>query len=359
VTGGPDPGNYVLDATLPEPADFQVNQYTRTPFDARLNDRNGNLSRINNGPPSQRDFVYDYRNQMIEHRDNATNTIVRYGYDAIGRRIEKVVTQGATSTTTRFFYNDWQEIEEQNEAGATQATYVYGLYIDEVLNMQRDVDKNGNAEDYYYHTDDLYNVMVVTDSSGGAVERYEYGDYGQPEFFNASGNRIALSAIQNSLLLTGRRYDPEINFYYYRTRYLDSRAGRFLQRDLLDIWGDSTNLGNGYTYINNNPWALTDPFGKGPWYGNYCGPGNNPGEPIDELDKACKDHDACYDRYGLSGGDVIIPPAGTRCWKPKDQCDDDLCERARQFVPKTLKARAARAAVIYIFCDSWQNIPEL
>ncbi len=262
VTGGSDAGSYFMDGIQPEPADFQMNQYTTTPFDARLNDRNGSLQRLNNGLQSQRDFVYDYRNQMIEHRDNATGAVARYSYDALGRRIATVVTNGATSVTTRFFYEDWQEIEEQNENGVTQASYVYGLYIDEVLNMQRDVDRNGDAEDYYYHTDDLYNVMTITGSIGGAVEWYEYGDYGQPEFFNFSRNRIAQSAVQNPMLFTERRYDNETGFYYYRTRYLDSRAGRFLTRDMIGIWIDLMNLGNGYTYVGNNPSSFVDPFGE-------------------------------------------------------------------------------------------------
>lgn len=29
-------------------------------------------------------------------------------------------------------------------------------------------------------------------------------------------------------------------------------------------------------------------------YGNYCGSGNNGGEPIDDIDGACQEHDMCY-----------------------------------------------------------------
>lgn len=29
-------------------------------------------------------------------------------------------------------------------------------------------------------------------------------------------------------------------------------------------------------------------------YGNYCGKGNEGGKPIDDLDSACKSHDACF-----------------------------------------------------------------
>jgi len=232
-----------------------MNQYTKTSFDARLYDRNGNLLKINDGLPNQRDFVYDYRDQMIEHRDRATGITARYAYDALGRRIEKAVDDNTTVVTTRYFYDDWQEIEEQNETGATQATYVYGLYIDEVLTMER------SGKDFYFHTDDIFNVRKVTASNGNVAESYEYDDYGRPTFFDPSNNPIPQSSIDNPYLFTSRRLDGETNFYYYRTRYLDSRAGRFISRDVIGIWEDLLNYGNGYSYVGNDPINYMDPFG--------------------------------------------------------------------------------------------------
>ena len=47
VNQGPGAGSYTSDATLPEPADFQVNQYTTGPSNtARAYDANGNLTNI-------------------------------------------------------------------------------------------------------------------------------------------------------------------------------------------------------------------------------------------------------------------------------------------------------------------------
>ncbi len=249
VTGGTDAGSYFMSTATPEPADFQMNQYTTTPFDSRQYNKNGNFINAN---ANQRRLAYDYRNQMVEYVDAATGLLSRYAYDVLGRRIEKTVG----NTVTRYFYDDWQEIEEQNATGATQATYVYGLYIDEVLNMQR------NGADFYYHTDELYNVMIVTNTAGAVTESYEYDDYGQPTIFNASENIIAQSAIGNSYLFTGRRYDTETALYYYRTRYLDSRGGRFISRDVIDVWGDSLNFGNGYVYVSNNSFTYLDPHGE-------------------------------------------------------------------------------------------------
>ena len=73
------------------------------------------------------------------------------------------------------------------------ASYVYGLYVDEVLTMRR-----GGA-DYYYHADDMHNVVKLTDADGEVVEGYDYGDYGAPEFYDTRGNLESAPAFFLSL----------------------------------------------------------------------------------------------------------------------------------------------------------------
>lgn len=255
VSGGPDAGAYTLESTLPEPADFQVNQYTTVPAGQRIYDGNGNLTIVDGGLPTQQIIAYDYRNRMVAFDDPASGITASYAYDPLGRRVQKVVTNGTTETT-RYFLIGWQEIEEQDGAGTTQATYVFGNYIDEVLTMRR------GGENYFYHADDLHNVMAVTDGGGNAVERYEYGDYGTPEIFDAGGTPLTASAITNALLFTGRRFDSEAAWYFFRTRYLNSEAGRFTTRDTIGTWGDEANIGNGLAYTSSNPFTFTDPYGN-------------------------------------------------------------------------------------------------
>ena len=180
-----------------------------------------------------------------------------YAYDALGRRIEKRTGGDAT----RYIYDGARVVEEwtisSGGSPTLAASYVYGLYVDEVLTMRR----GGN--DYYYHGDDMHNVVKLTDSNGDVVEAYDYGDYGQPEFYDATGDRLDVTAspLGNPYLFAGREFDAELGYYYFRNRYMDPGLGRFVSRDPLGLWGDPLNLGNGYTYAASNPWSLVDPFG--------------------------------------------------------------------------------------------------
>ena len=58
----------------------------------------------------------------------------------------------------------------------------------------------------------------------------------------------------------------------------------------------------------------TDKFLK--IYGNYCGPGNQGGDPIDGLDAACKKHDKCYHKDG----------------RDNCNCDDSLIADIEEFL---------------------------
>jgi RHS repeat-associated protein len=373
---------------------------------------------------------YDYRNQMVVYTDAGQGVQHEYAYDALGRRIRKIEDADGSADETRYLYDTRTIVEELDGDGNTSATYVYGRYIDEVVNMVRfGGGGETDGEAVWYHTDDLYNVLAVTDENGSVIERYDYDDYGRVtvrsqttspdgvtalisdmdpgvggqqlvaddfEFtsdavvselkwwgaygfgptavdnfiFNVyehdevsggpgalifsttplggvlreltgetldvglpayiyratlldsfeaeAGQRYWLSIANNTVgaaaswgwsssingngrlyvssdvgglweeddasetdaafemivqcsdvgnpyLFTGRRLDAETGLYHYRTRYYDPGTGRFTSRDTIGIWGDEMNVGNGYTYVGNNPWTYMDPTGEG-WF---------------------------------------------------------------------------------------------
>jgi RHS repeat-associated protein len=67
---------------------------------------------------------------------------------------------------------------------------------------------------------------------------------------------------------TGREYDPETGLYYYRARYYDPKAGRFISKDPIGFGGGDVNL---FRYVGNDPVDFTDPEGKSIWGWFKCG----------------------------------------------------------------------------------------
>jgi RHS repeat-associated protein len=202
-------------------------------------DNNGNLT-----TDSAYTYAYDEENRLVAVTRNSDSVVVgQYQYDALSRRVQKIANTSGTPTTTRYFYDDARIIEEQDPSGATQATYVYGNYVDEVLTMDR------GGQTYYYHQNALWSVEAITDSTASVVERDAYDAYGSPT--------ILPSIIGNPYLFTGRQLDAETGDYFYRARYYDPVKGRFLERDPLG-YIDGMNL---YEYGRSNPQTFTDPKG--------------------------------------------------------------------------------------------------
>jgi len=56
---------------------------------------------------------------------------------------------------------------------------------------------------------------------------------------------------------TGREFDSETSLYYYRARYYDASAGRFLNEDPLGL----SVAVNNYSAVGNNPIRYSDPTG--------------------------------------------------------------------------------------------------
>ncbi|MCK4765024.1 MAG: hypothetical protein KAW12_22690, partial [Candidatus Aminicenantes bacterium] len=223
---------------------LKLNQYTRFDEWGLSYDQNGNTTQ-----KGVQQFTYDYKNQLLSAQD--LNIDVNYRYDPFGRRVEK--TTG--SSTTKYFYDFNQVIEERNSSNQVLKQYVYGNGIDEILRV--DKYESGNPIPYYYHTNAIGSVTAITGSSGDLVERISYDTFGMPTITDSSGEIISTSTIGNEYLFQGRRYDKTANLYYYRARYYDPIMGRFLQNDPMG-YADSMNLYQGF---GMNPVNFIDPLG--------------------------------------------------------------------------------------------------
>ena len=176
------------------------------------------------------------------------------------RRVEKVDYAADPDTTSQFFYDGWEVIEERDDGGALAATYILGPGMDEPVLMNRD------STDYWYMQNPLNgSVVALVDSSGTIQEAYAYRAYGQSTVLTGAGNdtnwftsddaTATTSAIGNPYRYTARRYDDETGLMYFRMRMYQPDTGSFVSRDPIG-YVDGMSLYLGYFAPNGR-----DPLG--------------------------------------------------------------------------------------------------
>jgi len=123
-----------------------------------------------------------------------------------------------------------------NDALAARFTYSPG-YIDAVAVQERDLNTDGDFGDTNevvdYHSNTLFSVYALSDSSGSVQERYRYDAYGGCTVLDADGtvDSDGISDVLNPYGYTGRRLDLESGLMQYRHRYYSPLLGRFPTRD--------------------------------------------------------------------------------------------------------------------------------
>ena len=95
-------------------------------------------------------------------------------------------------------------------------------------------------------------ITSLTDGSGQLAASYVYDSFGN---LTASTGTVT-----NPFQYTGREFDSETGLYYYRARYYDPNAGRFISEDPIHITG-GVNL---YAYTLASPVNFQDPRGLAP-----------------------------------------------------------------------------------------------
>lgn len=205
------------------------------------------------------DYTYDAEGRLTQRRNRGTGGVTQYTwsdagqltsitapngaistyrYDGFGRRLEA----NESGTVRRFIYSGWNLRNELDGANVLRATYVAGLFPDNVYEIVL-----GGAR-YYPLFDAVGSVTTLTDATGASVGRVRYSAFGTPQ---SSG------LTESSLAFAGHQFDPATALVYARARYYDPALGRFLSQD------PEPQL-NPYVYALNAPLAFTDPTGRSP-----------------------------------------------------------------------------------------------
>lgn len=191
--------------------------------------------------------------------------VAAYGYDTANRRIYRWVE--GQERWLFYVYDGWREIEEISSpldgTHDEENVFVWGAGLDELLCYASKVGSTWIKR--FAFQDRRSSTHKLVDAAGVAVEDYVYGPYGTPNVTTKSG----YAPTENPYLWTGRRYDLETSWYYFRNRYYSPALGRFVTEDPLGVWMDGAHLGNPYAYGGNSPLVLGDPMGLQVEYGSW------------------------------------------------------------------------------------------
>ena len=156
----------------------------------------------------------------------------------------------AKGDTTHYVFQGTEPIFEKriNAEKAKSNVYALGKYLARVDGVIGDAE----AKKYFYHTDHVGSIRVITDQAGKVVYSADYLAFGSQ--FVKDGDFEELHGF------SGKEYDPDIGLYYFNARWMDPDTGRFLSED------PAGQGPNPYSYCGNNPVMRVDPTGKIWWW---------------------------------------------------------------------------------------------
>lgn len=192
------------------------------------------------------DYAWDKRNRLVkvEHFANgntatAADKVLAYSYGPLGQRWSKAVD----GVMEKYVYDRMDRIATLDLAGKTVNYLTFGGMIDEPLGV------SVVAGERFFHVNHQRSVMATTSVGGTIVTSYSYSPFGETRVI---GERDYL------FQFTGRELDLD-DFYFYRTRYYDAHAGRFISVDKLETDSGETNF---YGYVGGDPINYIDPNGE-------------------------------------------------------------------------------------------------
>jgi RHS repeat-associated protein len=205
-------------------------------------DANGNLL-------SDETYYYEYNsyNQLYQVKvDNSSGRILeRYYYDENGQRAVKVhYFVGGTNETVYYIGKDFVRVV--NASGTFDTVYYY-----DSKNLV--AEKKPNGQFVYYHPDHIGSSSLITNSSGGVVEKTTYEPFGS----------VFSGGMRSRYDYTGKEGD-QTGLQYYGARYRNPKIIIFTQPDqnIPAIYNPQSL--NRYSYTLNNPYRYTDPDGNVP-----------------------------------------------------------------------------------------------
>ena len=226
------------------PGSFANNFLTGNNFSSFLADPNGfgeTVQEVTGGVTTN----FTYRADGLLNGVKKGSMQAAYYFDALGRRVAKVINTGTENFTQSFLHLGLEDRILQGKAGdGSITTYVDGKGVDEHLFEV----KNGFGKGYVF--DHLQSIL-----NGDAA--------GTAHSFHLFGEQIAMPVISPSSApvmygFTGREHDAESGLDCHRARCRNKKVGSWLSQDPIGLTGDDINF---YRYVKNGPTSFADPSG--------------------------------------------------------------------------------------------------
>ena len=208
-------------------------------------DANGNV--LTYGDKS---FTWSSGRNLASITDDDGNTY-SYTYDENGIRTSKTVND----VTTYYNTKDGVILSQTDDTNTMYFQYdTSGIPLGFIL----------NGTQYLYLTNQMGDVVAITDSTGAVIANYTYDEWGN--ITDISGNTNIANT--NPLRYRGYYYDNETGYYYLQSRYYDAGISRFINSDIYDMAGAASQISessNLMSYCYNNPINSSDMYGDSSW----------------------------------------------------------------------------------------------
>jgi RHS repeat-associated protein len=204
-------------------------------------DANGNRL-TENGPGGTASYTWDGRNRL-QSIAQPGGVATQFTYDFGGNLIQQSSTASSATSTTSYLLDQVTNVVEILTPGSAPVSLLTGVAPDTHLAT---VNAAGQAE-FALH-DAVASVAANSVTSAALAGTNLFEPFGQTTSTGASF----------PFAFTGRPLFAGSSVYYYRSRYFDPAAGRFLSEDTRGPLAGDLNL---YRYLNNSPLSSADPFG--------------------------------------------------------------------------------------------------
>ncbi|WP_284415750.1 RHS repeat-associated core domain-containing protein, partial [Acidovorax sp. SUPP3334] len=200
---------------------------------------------------------WNANHQLVEattERHGVTQT-TRYAYDALGRRVSKADSFGAT----HFLWDG--DLMVLKERGGNGALFVYEP--DSFVPLASIQGTEENRHTYWYQCDQIGAPLELTDAQGQIAWAADYKVWGEATLRTvartgtddgpsrrrmgngpgmdwsdgASTRSSAPPPIEQPFRFQGQQFDEETGLHYNRFRYYDSTIGRFVSQDPIGLNG--------------------------------------------------------------------------------------------------------------------------